>query len=280
MKFVPALLLAACAETTVPSTDSTSPTTDPVPTTVTTSVTADTGTSLTLPEGPGFGGRVVDSNGQPLPDEEVLACTLTSCLVSETNAAGQFFVGLDEVPELRSVKTHEHNDTVPRRAAALVPVECLDADAVWVGDIVAPSLSDGAPWGPVSEDPQTLDAGDGLVVTVNRDDVHLPFGSSFDNVAAGRLPDPFLPAYPGLNETVIAVYALHPFDASVDSPVGFSAPSDLPPGSVVHFRSVGALGEGLSAPALGTADGTRVSTNPGEGLFELTHVVISVPAAR
>lgn len=272
------LPLVSCVEPTVPGTDS-EPSTVPTDTDTPSETgvpTGDTGDPWTLPAGPGFAGRLVDGDGAPIAAEELLACTTTSCLTVDSDAQGRFWFPLDEVPEIRSVKTHDDPDGVPPRGAALVYVECVDATAVDLGDIVVPALAAGATWGAESADPQTLEVGDGLVLTASRAAVHLAFGQSFtDPVAAGRLPDAWIPAYPGFEEEVLAVYALTPFDATSDAPIGLSAPSDLPAGTAVHFWSVGSLGQGLSGPATGTADGARVTTDPGQGLYELTHVVIS-----
>ena len=53
--------------------------------------------------------------------------------------------------------------------------------------------------------------------------------------------------------------------------------SDLPAGTVVNFRTVNSINGTLSAPILGTADGTRVSTDPGLGIDTLSQVIVSLP---
>jgi hypothetical protein len=272
-----AALLTACAPTTS-STDSTAAPSDSgaLPTDTVPTDTSDT--TGPLPEGPGFVGRLVDEDGAPRAGEQVLACTMVFCLTVDSDLDGGFFVPLTDVPESLSVKTHEYWDE--GIAPGLLPLFVPDDVTIDVGEIVCPRVEPGEPWGPVADDPQTFDAGDGLELTMRRADVALPFGTSFDAVGAGELPLDRVPSYDGLEaEQVLAVYALHPFGATSASPVGVSAPVDLPAGTPVYFRSIGILGEGLSAPAVGASDGSRATTGEGQGLTELTYVVVSTPLA-
>lgn len=273
-----AALLMACSPTTSTTDTPTVPTdSGTVPTDTVPTDTTDT-TTEPLPEGPGFVGRLVDEEGAPRAGEQVLACTMVFCLTVDSDPDGRFFVPLTDVPETLAVKTHEYwSEGI---APALLPLFVPDDVTIDVGELVCPMIAPGDAWGPVANDPQTLDAGEGLQLTVNRADVALPFGTSFDAVGAGALPLDRIPAYDGLEaEEVLAVYALHPFGATVTSPVGVSAPVDLPPGTPVYFRSIGTLGQGLSAPAIGASDGSRASTGEGEGLTELSYVVVSTPLA-
>jgi hypothetical protein len=59
------------------------------------------------------------------------------------------------------------------------------------------------------------------------------------------------------------------------SPIAVRAPSDLPAGTAVRFRSISEIDGHLSEPALGLANGTAVETEPGAGITELTWLVIS-----
>lgn len=234
----------------------------------------------TLPEGPGVGGILVDEDGNPLADQDILACTTGTCYTVATESDGWFWL-TSEPDTSYALKTHEDLSLAPRRGAALEPCVVTGSEAVDIGVLYAPSLPDGVPWQGEAADPQTFDAGDGLELTMNQGDVLLEILTSFDDVAAVLLPEEQVADYPAMvGEDVIGVYLLHPFSATIlpgGSPMEVSVASDLPAGTLVHFRSISILGGAMSEPAIGHADGTRIATDPGQGLTELTHVVISVP---
>ena len=73
------------------------------------------------------------------------------------------------------------------------------------------------------------------------------------------------------------MYALAPFATSSARPVGLRVASDLPAGATAHARSVDYLDGTFSAPVRLTADGTSLSTAPGEGVTALTHLIITAP---
>jgi hypothetical protein len=237
--------------------------------------TGDTAT-WTLPAGPGYGGRLIDSSGNPLVGEQVQSCTNTTCLLQDTDSTGHFFY-VAYPPENLSLHNHENLTLSPRRSVALIPFVVPDSTAVDLGDLYVPDLPAGVAWQGTSADPQTFDAGDGLVLTMNRADVKLGIGQPYDNVAAALIPSQYVPAYPDLTETVIAVYAVHPFGATSTTPIAVSVPTTLSAGTVLNFWSIGLLGEGLSAPATGSSDGATATTDDGQGLYALTYVVISTP---
>lgn len=237
-----------------------------------TTATGDTGEPL--PPGPGVGGTLIDGAGNPIADAQILACTHTYCLTADSGPDGWFWFSVDPDTAF-AMKTHEDRNVVPRRGAGLEPAVVVGSAAVTIGDLCQPDLPTGVAWG--TDDPQTFETA-GLTLTLSRADVSLAILEDYDDVATVALTEACRPSYPDLGaETVEAVYAVHPFAATSTSPIAVSAPSALPVGTEVHFRSVSSLGGELSAPAVGHADGARVTTDPGEGLYELSQVVISVP---
>ncbi|MEQ1503607.1 MAG: hypothetical protein ABMB14_15320 [Myxococcota bacterium] len=238
----------------------------------------DTGPEHPEPTGPGVTGVVVGADGGALGGTQVLACSETWCVAAPAEDDGWFWVALPDEQEPLAIKVAEDLSTDPRRGAAIEPM-VLGPDPVDIGDLYVPDLPAGAPWGPVEDDPQRFDAGDGLELTIRRADLTVAVFTTFDDVAAARIPDAYVPEYPELSgDAVVAVYAVHPFDALSSSPIEVRAPTTLPDGAAVEFRSISIFGGHLSEPALGHASGGFVTTDPGEGLFELTYVVISTPS--
>jgi hypothetical protein len=228
-----------------------------------------------LPTGPGLAGTLVDESGQPLPDNMVLACMATTCLFGDSDAAGHFAFAIEPTAEV-ALKTLENLAVSPRLAAALQPVRITGGELVDVGLLHVPALPAGVPFGPASADPQTLAAGDGLELVLRRGDLKPRLGEALVDVAARAIPAERYPPLPELGgEQVIAMYAIHPFAATSTSPIGITAPSTLAAGTLVKFRAISEIDGRLSAPALGKADGAAVTTDPGEGIDELTWLVIS-----
>lgn len=240
--------------------------------------TGDTGDSRTLPDGPGAGGVLIDADGLPIAGAMVLGCTEVTCIYATSEADGWFWFDTDPDWQM-AIKTKEDLALAPRRGAALEPCVIIGQTAIDIGELYAPSLPDGQPWASEAADPQVFDAGDGLTLQMNRADVTLAILESFDDVAAARIPEDYVPTYPDLpaGETLVGVWAVHPFAAYSSSPVAVAVESTLPAGTVVHFRYVDSLGGELSPPAVGESDGTVARTDPGEGLYELSYVVVSTP---
>jgi hypothetical protein len=228
-----------------------------------------------LPMGPGLAGTLVDETGQPLPDNMVLACMATTCLFGNSDGDGHFFFSIEPSAEV-ALKTLEKLSTSPRLAAALQPVRITNDDLVDVGNLHVPHLPAGVPFGPATEDPQTLAAGDGLELTLRRADLKPHLGDALVDLAARAIPAARFPPLPELGgEEVVAIYALHPFAATSTSPIGVKAPSTLGAGTVVKFRAISEIDGRLSEPALGKADGAFVTTDVGAGIHALTWLVIS-----
>jgi hypothetical protein len=228
-------------------------------------------------EGPGIVGILVDELGNPLEDTKVLACQAKTCLYGESGPGGRFEFTV-EPPAYIALKTLGNLSATPRQGAALEPLEHLEHGVIDCGHVYVPHLPEGAVVGPASADPQTLDVGDGLVLTLSRSALKLAPGELLTDVAARAIPEAQLPPIPGLDPAqIVAVYALHPFSAKSSTPIAVSAPSNLPAGTPVEFRTIGSLDGLLSEPVPGAADGTSVTTAEGQGIAELTRVVISLP---
>jgi hypothetical protein len=222
-------------------------------------------------------GVLVDEAGQPVAGATVLCCSAKDCFFDDTSDQGGFFFAFaTELPADYVLKSLEDPDATPRRAATMFPLRFTDTVPIDAGALLVPSLPAGALLGPEGADPQTLDVGDGLQLVVARADLVPPLGGSLYDIAARAIPPEQVPPLPELGaEVVVSVYALYPFATRSESPIGVSAPSDLPAGTPVKFRTLGELDGKLSAPAAGTADGVRVETAALSGIDDLTWLVIS-----
>lgn len=228
----------------------------------------------------GLVGVAVDPDDAPVAGASVLCCTLTSCLVFDAGPDGRFRFPA-EPGTLVAVKTHADLDAEPRHAVALLPVALGEVADVDVGALYAPALSAGLPIGDASALVQTFAVADGLELTLRTDALRPAFGERLRDLAAGRVPDRHLRVYPGLEgEEVLATFALHPFDAHSDAPIGVRVALPVPAGTSVRLRTIGALDGALSEPVDATSDGAWVATREGEGITALTWLVVSVPFAR
>lgn len=267
---LPVVLLFACVPKPEPEPEDPD---DPVDTTVVDSAdpvdSIDTPDTVVAPSG--LTGVVVDASGAPMPRVGVLACTAATCFTADADASGRFVFELD-VPATIGLKTHEE----PGQAAALVSVVLTDSPDLDVGELYVPDLPAGTAWTLRNPEPATYDAGDGLQLTVRTADLTPAFGTRLDTLAAARLPDDRVAAWPAIaSERLLAVFALHPFAADSATPVGVQLALDLPDGAEVRFRSVSEIDGTLSEPALGVAQGGVIHTLDGQGLSHLSYLVIS-----
>lgn len=230
---------------------------------------------IDLPDGPGLAGFLRDENGERLAGVQVLACMASTCLYGKSGDDGFFFFAVDP-PEDVALKTTENLETDPRRAAALCPIDIVDQEVVYARTLYVPLLSEGVLFGPVEDDPQTLAAGDGLELTLNRADLTPRLGDALVDAAARAVaPEQRCPQLVVPGEEIVGVWALHPFAATSSSPIAARAPSTLAAGTEVHFRTISEIDGEYSAPAIGHADGSAIATDDGDGIRELSWLVVS-----
>ena len=226
-------------------------------------------------QGGGVTGVLRDEGNRPVPRAKVLACMQKVCLVGETAADGRFSFQIDPPVDV-VIKTEEQADATPRRGAAVLPVRLREPRLVDVDAVIVPTLPAGQPFGPGVADPQAVDAGDGLMLTVSRRALKPAAGQAILNVAARRLRPAAVRRYPPLDgETIVAVYALHPFGAVSSAAISLRVTSTLPAGTPVKFRTIDEIDGSFSGAVPGRATGTHVVTDPGHGIGRLTYLVIS-----
>jgi hypothetical protein len=220
----------------------------------------------------GVTGVLKNEAGRPLAHVKVLACMTKVCLVGETGSDGRFSFSIDSPADV-VIKTEEDMASSPRRGAAMMPVRLVDRRLVDVGAVLVPNLpSKVRPFAPGAPDPQTVDLGDGLRLTLSRKALTPRPGDAILDLAARRLPGPYPPLGP---ERIIAVYALHPFAAKSAAPIAVRVLSSLPAGTPVRFRTINEIDGTFSAPVAGQAGGRYLTTDPGAGITELTYLIIS-----
>lgn len=239
----------------------------------------------------GVCGVLIDPAGQPLGNFDMLCCQITTCFKGETEDDGSFYFEVDPGPYVTvAVKTHEELFETPLRwGAALVPGAIATATPVQLGNVYIPDLPVGVHVLGADQDPQVIAAGDGLELTLNRGDLTPDLGVFLYDIAARRIPDDHVPAtYLEVDEPVEAVYVIHPFATKSASPIAVKVPSTLPAGTLVHLRTVSHLDGRFSTvvggsilpdttPVIGHADGAYITTDPGQGITLLTHLVITKP---
>jgi hypothetical protein len=225
--------------------------------------------------GPGVFGVLLDHDRQPLAFEKIFACMTTVCLSGLTDADGRFGFELEQPQEL-AVKTLEDLSATPRRGALLFPVQLREASALNLRQLRVPSLAAGTRLDASSTEPETLTLGDGLQLTLRGADLTPRLGDELVDAAARSIPRDGWPTLPSLGEEpIVAIYALHPFAAKSQSPIGVRAALALPAGTRVRFRTISEVDGDLSTPVSGTADGSVLTTEQGSGITELTWLVIS-----
>jgi hypothetical protein len=227
-------------------------------------------------EGPGLRGRLIDADGQPLAGVEVLACQATTCFYADSDAEGRFSFEIEPPADI-ALKTHANLASVPRRAAALVPVDIVDDSLVDVGDVYVPSLPAGVVLGEPSVEFDTYAVGDGLELSLRSADLEPNLGEFLYDLAAVRLPDEHVPEYGEIDgEQVLAVYVLHPFAATCGTPVGVRVPVDAPDGTQVQLRTLSHLDGNVEEMVEAVVEGGYAVTGPDEGITKLTHLIVSM----
>ena len=223
---------------------------------------------------------VRDEAGRPLAYAEVQACTSTVCFFGESGSDGNFRFELPSRAARYVVKTVEDSSMTPRRAAALAPTRVSGLTPIDLGPVYVPTLPQGAAL-PVGAGRQVVQPGDGLELTLSRQDLAAPPGKALARLAARRIPLDRVPRYllPD-NESVVAVFALHPLGVTSTSPIAVRARATLPSGTPVYFRTIDDIDGTLSDPVPGYVAGTHVATDASTGITRLTHLVITAVSPR
>jgi hypothetical protein len=220
-------------------------------------------------------GALRSEDGHALPYAEVQACSARQCLYGESDADGRFRFTLPAKPGAFVIKTPEDVAAQPPRGAALAPVRRTPAPTLDVGTVHVPQLGDLRPL-PHAAAASRVEAGDGLELTIVRDDLAPAPGKSIAALSARRLSPSRIPAYElPRGETVVAVYVLHPFGATSRSVMAVRARAALAAGTPVWFRTIHEIDGTFADPVPGRATGTHVATEPGRGISELTHIVVT-----
>ncbi len=230
--------------------------------------------SVRSQQAPGLTGVLVDESGGHIPYRNVMACTQTVCFYSDTDGGGRFTFLFDE-PIRGVIKTDEDLRSTPRRTSPMVPVSVAANEFLDVGNVVAPSLAEGTPVDPKASETQTVDAGDGLSLTVSPAGIETAPGRVLEDIAARRLPEHAIPRYASLaGGPVIAAYALHPFAAKSAMPMEVRIDSDLPAGTRVRLRVIDEIDGTFSDPVPAVVRDGAIATSPGEGIASFTHLVV------
>lgn len=222
-------------------------------------------------------GRLVDATGAPAAGERIMVCNLLACQSGLSGPDGRFDLSLGRAGHY-VLKTEDVISGRSRHAAAMLPVLALRDAPVDVGDLPLPPLPEGPRVGPASADPQALAATDDLTLTISRSAVKMAFHDYLHELVAVPLPPERTRWAADLTgEDLLAVWALHPFEATSAVPVAIAWTTDQPDGAVVRFRTVGGANGTLSAPIDAPVSGGVARTPEGAGITELTYLVATRP---
>lgn len=232
---------------------------------------ADSPTVVSGVEGPGLTGVLADENGEPLPWVNVMACTRAVCYYNDSAADGRFLFFFDG-PVAGLIKTAEDLSAEPRRSSPMVPVTIADDEFLDVGTVHVPLLRAGSP---VEPGRTIFEGGDGLVLEFDPASIEVAPGTMWTDVAARRLPDAIVPEYPGVDsDSLVAVYALHPFAATSIEPIAVRFPTDLPEGTRLHMMTIDEIDGSFAETVEVVVEAGAVVTPEGTGITRLTHVVV------
>lgn len=236
-------------------------------------------------------GRLQDPSAKPLANVAVSICG-RACFSDETDATGAFHVRVNtRLPEGGYVFFAHAR---PRHGSVLLPLPSTPAERIDLGPVIElPVLSEESGLVPEDEAPESSVRVGPLTIGVAAGTKwQLAFEDLADEVDGRRLRFAKVPVEraPSFAAGATLVYALAPFDAKPSKPVSLtlSDTGGLAAGTAVDILVMGSLG--FDAPNAGgkpqlaakghvSADGKSIATDPGEGLPNLTWVVIR-PAAK
>lgn len=227
----------------------------------------------------GVSGVLKDEAGAPLKGISILACSATECQYGTTKDDGSFAVPNLKLVDL-AIKTEDDYEASPKKGAAMHPIKLEQANMIVdLKDIFVPTIMKTVPFSPASTQPATLTLDDGVTLTVvGKDLMRSVTADRIDYLGARAVPAgrraPTI-AIPG--ETIVASYDLIPFATKSASKIPVKLDLKLPGGTPVYFRTIDELNGKLSAPATGkeAQDGLSASTDPGQGIDNLTWLIVS-----
>jgi hypothetical protein len=230
-------------------------------------------------------GTVQDSAGTLLAKAEATVCGIV-CFGANTDASGNFRVSVNaRLPDSAYV-LFAHGR--PMRGSKLIPLPKAPAEQLALGLIELPRLStDGVPL-PVDGAPAaTIRTGAISFGIAPETNWELAFEDAADEVNGRMVRSAKVSAdkAPAFAKGANLIYALAPFDAKPSKPVSvtLSETGGLASGTPVEFVVMGGVdlerfngGGTARAAAKGhvSADGTSVSTDPGEGISTLTWLAV------
>ncbi len=251
-------------------------------------------TDHTPPAGSGaIGGRLLDSNGDPISGFRAFACSDQECPLTQSGDDGLFLFG-DLFPDreraIYAHGIHAFDSTTPQYANVILAANAVADTTQDIGDLVLPSLT-GEPVAALASAGGTFTLANGeLEVTVPAGALKYGLGTPESNqvLQGGRVGIDQLPRYaerPWLgNEARSHAFSVAPWELRSEEPMSFKVfNTGEPEGTIFTVYMVRPFTESIEIrgepEAIGTAivdaDGTAVS-EPGAMLTTMM-VVILVP---
>lgn len=243
-------------------------------------------------------GKVVDASGAPLK-LDVSVCGPV-CFYGESATDGSYVVDVNQLitPDDYSALPHGRPDRtsfhwkLPTGASGSVALpDLLVLDLPAAGPpLVVKSDQAGAPAQNVVSGDVTLDVAQGVVVKIDVEDIAL--GAQGKQFRTLTVPKQHHAAFVDASLSVLALYALTPFEASIQkegtnepalATLSFDNTTGLGAGTAVEFLALGSYlfadwvnPATFEVVATGTvsSDGLRVNMDPGQGISYLTWVGI------
>ncbi len=232
------------------------------------------GTDTAPPPGRAVSGTFVDAAGDPITGLRVTASG-DWCIPDATDAEGRFLVEQVTDPEVRLLTYGETADDGPVASLSLDLAGWTGGD-LDVGTLVAPRLAEAIALDPTRD--ATVVTADGLELDIAAGSLSLaPLAEPVLRVA--RLDPSQLPPFGPDAGTPVDGFALDPIRSTLDppAPARFPGRDDLSPGTAVSFWSLDYdLGRLVPVAVGEVGDDGRPATAPGQGLPELTWVVLTL----